>query len=417
MPNANCLMPDTSFPGFFYICIMLRILSALKKEFLILIRDIPGLAILFIMPVLLIMIVTLAQENALKSSKESKTDILFIDHAHSAFSRLLRQNLDSSGLYNLVTRQSGTTVDDEMARLKIAHGDYPVGILIAPKDTSISLIVDPTLQSSYKNTITASLTYFIKGTQGRIATENLLKTLMPAMSSGIDGLIETNIKNMPPVTEIYATKDHASIKPSIIQNNVPGFILFAMFFIVIPLSGSMVTEKNEGSFGRLRTLPVRVTVLLTSKVILFLGVCIIQFFLMMIMGIWILPVFFGLPALQLGTQYGVILISTLCAALAATGFGLVVGAFATSQGQAALFGSVMVVILGVISGTFLPVYLMPEAIRFISLFSPIRWGIDNYLDIFIREGTLGSIFPNILRLLLFFVLALIVSILIFARRK
>jgi ABC-2 type transport system permease protein len=190
-----------------------------------------------------------------------------------------------------------------------------------------------------------------------------------------------------------------------------------MFFIVIPLAGSMVTEKNEGSFGRLRTLPVRVTVLLTSKVLLFLGVCLIQFFLMLLVGTWILPVFFGMPALQLGSHYGVILIATACAALAAIGFGLVVGAFATSQGQAALFGSVMVVILGVMSGTFLPVYLMPKMIQDISIISPIRWGIDNYLDIFIREGTLGTIFPNILRLLAFFIFAMIISIVIFARRK
>jgi ABC-2 type transport system permease protein len=77
----------------------------------------------------------------------------------------------------------------------------------------------------------------------------------------------------------------------------------------------------------------------------------------------------------------------------------------------------MVVILGVISGTFLPVYLMPKVIQNISLISPIRWGIDNYLTIFIREGTLGNIFPNILRLLVFFVFAMIVSIVIFARRK
>jgi len=396
---------------------MYRLLSAFRKEFLILIRDIPGLAILFIMPVLLIMIVNLAQKNALKSSKESKTDVLFIDHAHSAFSKLLRQNLDSSGLYRLVSNQAGVLMDDKLARQKIADGDYPVGIVVAAKDTSILLLVDPTLQPSYKNTITGSLTYFIKGTQSRIAIENLLKTLAPAMASGIDGLIGTNMKNMPPVTEIYATKEHASIKPSIIQNNVPGFILFAMFFIVIPLSGSMVTEKMEGSFGRLRTLPVKVSILLTSKVLLFLGVCVIQFFLMLMVGTWILPVFSGMPALQLGSHYGILLLATVCAALAATGFGLLVGSFATSQGQAALFGSVMVVILGVLSGTFLPVYLMPKAIQVISLFSPIRWGIDNYLEIFIREGTFGSIFPNILRLLAFFVFAMIVSIVIFARRK
>jgi ABC-2 type transport system permease protein len=396
---------------------MNRLLSAFHKEFLILIRDIPGLAILFIMPVLLIMIVTLAQQNALKSSKESKTDVIFVDHAHSAFSKLLKQSLDSSGLYRLKSPTSVTPEDDDFARKKIADGDYPIGIVIAGKDSGIRLLVDPTLQSSYKNSLTGALTYFIKGAQSRIAVENLLKTMVPSMASGMDELIGATMKNMPPVTEVYATKEHASIKPSIIQNNVPGFILFAMFFIVIPLSGSMVTEKNEGSFGRLRTLPVRVTILLTSKVLLFLGVCIIQFVLMLLVGTWILPVFFGMPALQLGTHYGIILIATVCAALAATGFGLVVGTFATSQGQAALFGSVMVVILGVISGTFLPVYLMPKAIQSISMISPIRWGIDNYLDIFIREGTLGTIFPNILRLLLFFVLAMMISIVTFARRK
>jgi len=65
------------------------------------------------------MIVTLAQQNALKSSKETKTDILFIDHAHSSFSRLLRQNLDSSGLYRLEFNLGGISLNDEMARQKI----------------------------------------------------------------------------------------------------------------------------------------------------------------------------------------------------------------------------------------------------------------------------------------------------------
>lgn len=396
---------------------MLRLLSALKKEFLILVRDIPGLAILFLMPVLLILIVTLAQEKALKSSKESKTDVVFIDNSHSAFSKLLRQDLDSSGLFHLISKASGVIMDNKMARKKIGDGDYPVGIVIMAKDSAIHLLVDPTLQSSYKNSVTSSLTYFIKGSQSRIAITKLLETLAPSMSSGLEGLIQDNMKKMPPVTEIYATKEHVVIKPSIIQNNVPGFILFAMFFIVIPLAGSMVTEKTEGSFGRLRTLPVRISVLMTSKVILFSFVCIIQFFLMLMVGTWILPVFFGMPALQLGSHYGLILVATICAALAATGFGLIVGAFATSQGQAALFGSVMVVILGVISGTFLPVYLMPKALQTLSLLSPIRWGIDNYLDIFIREGNIGSIFPDIVKLIAFFVLAMIISIVIFARRK
>ncbi|MCX6244212.1 MAG: ABC transporter permease [Bacteroidetes bacterium] len=396
---------------------MLRFLSAFRKEFLILIRDIPGLAILFIMPVLLIMIVTLAQQNALKTSKESKTEILFIDQSHSSFSALLKQNLDSSGLFRLILKEHGKPLELSQAKELISNGDYPIGLAISKQDTSIRLIVDPGLQTAYKNSLAGSLTYFIKGAQSRMAIENLFATMNPSMASGLNAMIGSVMKSMPPVTEIYATRENSAIRPSIIQNNVPGFILFAMFFIVIPLSGSMITEKNEGSFGRLRTLPVRVSILLSSKVVLFLIVCLVQFCLMLLVGTWILPVFFGMPALQLGSHYFAIVVATVAAALAAIGFGLVVGALASSPGQAALFGSVMVVILGVISGTFLPVYLMPKPIQTLSMISPIRWGIDNYLAIFIREGTISMIFPNILLLVLFFVFAMIISIAIFARRK
>jgi ABC-2 type transport system permease protein len=396
---------------------MHRFYSALRKEFLIMIRDIPGLAILFIMPVLLIMIVTLAQQNALKTSRENKTEVIFIDEARNGFSALLRQDLDSSGLWKLITRHNGTPLDLAKAKELIGQGDYPAGIVLSLRDTSILLLTDPALQPAYKNSLAGSLTFFIRGTQSRIAIENLVKTLAPAMGSGLNGLIGSGMRNMPPVTEIYATKKNATVRPSIIQNNVPGFILFAMFFIVIPLSGSMITEKNEGSFGRLRTLPVKVSVLLSSKVVLFLFVCLLQFCLMILTGTWILPALTGMPALQLGSHFGAILVATVAAGLAAIGFGLLIGGLATSPGQAALFGSVMVVILGVISGTFLPVYLMPEPIRALSLISPIRWGIDNYLDLFIREGTIGLILPNILKLVAFFVFAMIISIAIFARRK
>ena len=396
---------------------MHKLLSALRKEFLILIRDIPGLAILFIMPVLLILVVTVAQNNALKSSKESKTDILFIDLAHSSFSRLLQQNLDSSGLYRLITQRNSLRLDDKIAEQMIGDGDFPIGIFIGPKDTAIRLVIDPSLQSAYRNTLVGSLTYFIRGTQSRIAIENLLQSMAPGMGAGMTSLIDDNIRKMPPVTEIYPTQTDVSVKPSLIQNDIPGFILFAMFFIVIPLSGSMITEKNEGSFSRLRTLPVRIFHLLSSKVILFLFVCMIQFLLMLMVGTWILPSFFGIPALQTGPHILAILMATTAAALAAIGFGLMVGTFATTPGQAALFGSVMVVILGVISGTFLPVYLMPKAIRIISSVSPIRWGIENYIDIFVRNATLVRILPNIFLLLAFFIFAMIVSIANFARRK
>ena len=84
---------------------MAKLISAFKKELLLLIRDIPGLLILFLMPVVLVMIVTVAQQNAVKNSRESRTNVLFIDKAHSAASVSLERDLTNSGIFSLVKKQ------------------------------------------------------------------------------------------------------------------------------------------------------------------------------------------------------------------------------------------------------------------------------------------------------------------------
>jgi ABC-2 type transport system permease protein len=396
---------------------MYKLLSALRKETLLLIHDFPGLVILFIMPVLLILVVIVAQENAVKSSRESKTEILFVDNSHSKSAEKIKQSIENSGLFVLIKQHRKILVDGNRAMELISESIYPVGIILSGKDSVIQLLIDPTLQESYKNSLAGSLTYIIKGAQSRIAIENSFSILVPGTEELMNGLIQSSLDKMANIQELYPSKHNAVLKPTLSQNSIPGFILFAMFFIVIPLSGSMINEKNEGSFYRLRTLPVSISILLSSKVLLYMVVCLIQFLLMIMVGLWLLPGFFGYPAFHFGDQYFAIIFTTIATSLAAIGFGLLVGAFSTTHGQAALFGSVMVVILGIISGTFLPIHLFPKVIQAISLVSPIRWGIENYLDLFIRGGSLTGILPNILFLLLFFICTLIVSIFIFARQK
>ncbi|MDP1621188.1 MAG: ABC transporter permease, partial [Bacteroidales bacterium] len=383
---------------------MRKLWSILKKEFLLLIRDIPGLIILFLMPVLLIFVVTLAQENALKS-QHLKTRLLFVDELKRTFSDKLQANLDSSGFFETVTEIDKVPVTHDQARAMIGQGNYQFGVIIPKSDSAIILLIDPTLHESFKTSVTNSLTFIIKGTQTKAAMDEILTTLPENLKPVISSMVAETMKKLPSVRESYALKERSAIQPSVIQNNVPGFILFAMFFIVIPLAGSLITEKNEGSFQRLRTLPVRFSLILGGKVIANLGVCLVQFVLMLGIGTWVFPTFFGFPPLELGHQYVAIAIATVAAALAAIGFGIIVGATAETHNQAAMFGSVMVVLLGIISGTFFPIHIMPDFIQFISHLSPVRWGIDNYLNLFIREGNIISILPNTILLVLFFVFA------------
>jgi ABC-2 type transport system permease protein len=243
-----------------------------------------------------------------------------------------------------------------------------------------------------------------------VSGDTTLKMMVrSALARGMD--------EMPEIRDRYDLPENSEIRPSVIQNNVPGFILFAMFFIVIPLSASMISEKNEGAYLRLATLPVHPSVLLSAKVAVYLAVCLLQFILMVFMGTWLFPNIFGLDALRIGHHYGAILAVTVAASLAAIGFGILTGTFARTMGQAALFGSVMVVILGLISGTFLPIHLMPAAIRYISYLSPVRWGIDSYLLVFVLDSGLAGIGYRLILLLMFFLLAMTISIHIFAKRS
>ena len=379
-------------------------------------RDIPGLVILFMMPVLLIFVVTLAQENALKV-ENSRTRILFADEVKSPFTAKLRANLDSSGFFQSVTETDKVPVTLSRAKALIGKGEYKFGLLLPRSDTAIIILIDPTLQETYMRSVTNSLTYIIRGAQAKEAMNGIIGNLPGNMQPVIRSLVAETMKKLPPVRESYALKEKSAIQPGVIQNNVPGFILFAMFFIVIPLAGSLITEKTEGSFLRLRSLPVSLTAILGGKVIAYLVVCLLQFILMMGIGTWVFPTFFGFPPLELGHQYFAIAVATVAASLAAIGFGIIVGAAATTHNQAALFGSVMVVLLGIISGTFLPVHIMPALIQYISYLSPVRWGIDNYLDLFIREGNIASILPNTVLLILFFVFAMVTSTAILSKNQ
>ncbi len=388
---------------------MRKLQAGFWKEWLILVRDLPGLGILFLMPVLLILVVTMAQENALKSQVEKST-ILISSPPGSVLGKQVIIDFEASGMFRIADEAASREVLYEAIRT----GQIPLGIIVAQGDTAITLVIDPTLHEIYKTTLVTAANFILKGAGGKV----IMQQLMAASQPGTPVLSSENfLKMAPPVYHQQAVKERSTIKPTPVQNNIPGFVLFAMFFIVIPLSGSVISEKNEGASFRLRTLPVPLWTILGAKVLLYLLVCIVQFLLMMLIGYYLLHLMLGFPMLEMGSDFLALTIATITAALGAVGFGLLVGSVSRTHSQAALFGSVMVVILGIISGTFLPIHMMPKAIRIIGSFSPIRWGIDNYLELFIRDGTVLDILPRALWLLLFFIFAMLISMLIIAKRN
>ena len=53
------------------------------------------------------------------------------------------------------------------------------------------------------------------------------------------------------------------------------------------------------------------------------------------------------------------------------------------------FGAVSVVIAAAIGGIMVPVFAMPPVMQTISIFSPLSWGLNAFLDVFVRGGSLA----------------------------
>ena len=138
-----------------------------------------------------------------------------------------------------------------------------------------------------------------------------------------------------------------------------------MFLIVVPLSGNLVGEREQGTLARLRTLLVSPLVVLLAKMLVFLSVCILHFGVMYVVGTTLLPLL-DMPGLEMASSVWALWTVMLASALAAVGFGTMVGAIARTHDQAAAFGVTAVVIASAIGGIMVPVYLMPETMRKIS---------------------------------------------------
>jgi ABC-2 type transport system permease protein len=181
-----------------------------------------------------------------------------------------------------------------------------------------------------------------------------------------------------------------------------------MFFIVVPLSGTMIRERQTGTFRRLMTMPVSRAGLLAGKVSAYTLVCLLQFALMLAAGVFALPAL-GVPGLELSPGWAASLPVALAAAMAATGYGILVGTLAKSYEQASMFGAVSVVIAAAIGGIMIPAYVMPRYMQEISVLSPLAWGLGAFQEVFVRGGGLLAAGRKTGLLLLFFTLTMTIA--------
>jgi ABC-2 type transport system permease protein len=186
-----------------------------------------------------------------------------------------------------------------------------------------------------------------------------------------------------------------------VQQNVPAWSLFGIFFIVLPMAGAFIQERINGTHQRLLAMPVSYLTLVSGRIVAYMGIGVVQCALIGCIGKWLLPLW-GTPSLEMGGAPLALLVVIASSILAATGYGILLGTVVDTYEQASMFGPISIVIAAAIGGIMVPVYAMQAFMQSISVVSPLAWGLNGSLDVFVRGGGLADVLPESAALTAFF---------------
>lgn len=416
-----------------------KLFRSVYKEFLLLKRDMGGVVTLFLMPLVLIITVTLIQDSTFKTKNDSKIPILLVDYDKGNVSKTVFDNLQKSNLFSVVTTIDNRPITETFAKEAVFKGKYQLAIIIPSRlsidlqakiDQNVQKIVsslgftdslavkkvtnlvnqkevklyfDPAVQLSFKSGVMNAIDKMIS----QIETKSIYTTFQDQLGEG-----DTKFEQKSFITfkEIIPRVNNKEITPNSVQHNVPAWTLFAIFFIVIPLSINIVKEKTQGTFVRLRTNPVSNIIVLGGKTIMYLIICLIQFYMMIAVAIFLFP-HLGLPALNVEGNLLFMSVVAIFSGLAAIGFGILLGTIAKTQEQSAPFGATSVIILAAIGGVWVPVFAMPKIMQIIAQSSPMNWGLEAFYDVLLRNASLLDLVPELSLLFLFFIVTTTIALL------
>jgi len=260
---------------------MYRLLATCIKECKLLIADKTGIAILFVMPILLVVIMTLIQNEAYKSLTESSIPVLLVNNDNDSLGLSLEKGFKEYSICELTLDHGEKYKTSADIKKQMVEGKFLIALVIPKNATTIlrgdvenimnglidkskltnknldqvtiEIIIEPTANKAFVVAITSRVKEFMAAVK--------TKVLFQIMSEKIAGLLDSKEKMAMPTkdfftyNENYAVREAKIYQPNAIQHNIPAWAIFSIFFIVLPLSGSIINEQSEGLFIRMRTFP------------------------------------------------------------------------------------------------------------------------------------------------------------------
>ena len=416
---------------------MNKILTIMWKDVRVLFQDWAAVARIIAGPLVLALglgLVTGAFSNS-DAPTIGRIPVVLVDEDGGQLAAALVDVLTSDDLSDLLAVE--TLSDADAARARVAAGDASAAVLIP---TGFSDSFTPDMATGE---MPASVTVTVVGDPGAPVGAAVVRSIVEEFAARADtavacvrvGLTQlagsgaVSPVELPAVGQsmaaaVFADSAAASAASvirvetrnvtatgesyNILAYFAPAMALLFLMYAVTLGARTLLSERREGTLARMLAAPVSSAQALGGKVGgIFLGGFIqLAALILLTTLLW---------QLNWGNPLSVLLL-VVAAALAATGWGLLIASLAANAGQITSLGMALTLLFGILSGSFVPLNDAWPVLDWLSRITPNRWALDGFTALAAGEPAAAVLVP-IAALLVMAVVLFAVAALIFRRRQ
>lgn len=413
---------------------MLKLLLIGIKDLKLMFRDRAALIFMLLAPFLLtIGLGFVTGRFSGGSTGLSDIPVVIVNLDQKELGNALEELFNSADLADLV--EPTTSSDPEAAR-RLIDSDQASAAIVIPQGFTDSVI--PTEGTTFDSTAVqpAPVQIEVYANPSRPTGAGIIKAIVDEFLSRVEegrvsgttslvGLMQSGLLNPQDVAseaqELFANVDESestaitlktdtqgaeAVEFDLLAYFAPGMALMFLMYTVSYGGRSILAERSQGTLPRMLISPTSNAQVLGGKV---LGI-----FLMGVaqVGVLILAssIFFQV---RWGDPLGV-LVLILAAVFGATGWGMLITAFARTPAQIGSTGAAVMLIFGILGGSFMQLDNFPPFMQTLSKITPNAWGMDGFVTLALG-GTLKNLTEPVTALLIMGALLFAASVVLFNR--
>jgi ABC-2 type transport system permease protein len=204
------------------------------------------------------------------------------------------------------------------------------------------------------------------------------------------------------------TNEVEAVQFDVLAYLAPGMALMFLMFTVTYGGRSILAEKAQGTLPRLLVSPTVSAQILGGKV-----------FGIFLTGVAQMLILIGATTLLFQLKWGDplgVLVLVLAAVFGASGWGLFITALARTPAQVASVGSAIMLIFGILGGSFISLEMMPPVVQMVSKITPNAWALDGFTTLALG-GTLPHLSTPITALLTMGLVLFLIAVVLFGKKN